>query len=335
MRGYLCVLLFAAGIAYGDGAVETRVFEAPSPQIFETAIKGIKVGDLTGQNQNFSLSSTWTCHAGDAFKINRWVKPVEAGIGELDMVKGIMTFGYLYEVRPVIEDGAVEYACSKYGVDAAGRTTGVCVAYECTVTKEPVFGEAEKVVHARVLRFRSVGTKYTVSFEVVPGDTQFRRELERGEKFSDRERRKWAREEAGVLFNSLKDTLEGMSRNAANSGRKLLDAESLVTDADRASSATGPAGLYRLTSVDGQGLPYRTIMMDIEIAEGSFVVHSNGTYTQTLVTGKGSLQVHGKYKLNGSSIVLFDKGGSMLAGKLDGNKELSLSTSYGRLLFAK
>lgn len=326
MRRLIFLLLFAIAVTVNAAPVDTRVFEAPSAEVFETAIKAIRVKDTTAQRQDFSLGTSWTCQAGDAFKINRDVKPVLAGIADLDMAAGVMTIAYQYEVRPSIEDGAVEYACSKYG------TNGVCQTYACRVTKEPVFGDATKVVHARRVRFTSAGTKYTVSFEVVPTETQFRRELETGTKLSQRERGKLAREEAEMLFDSLKDTLDGMSRNAANSGRKLQKAESFLTEADRA--ATGPAGLYRLLTIDGQPLPYTTIMMSIEVAEGSLILHADGKYTQTLITSRGSVQTRGTYKLTGTSVVLVDKG-AMMAGKLTGDKELSISGSYGRLVFAK
>lgn len=335
MIALLAVLLLVFSGAAQAAVVETRVFEAGSPEIFEAAIKSIRVQDPTGQNQNFSLGSSWTCYQGQAFKINNYVKPLAAGIGELDMTAGVMTFGYQYEVRPVIKDGELEYSCSRYGVDSYGRPTGACVAYECTVTKEPVFGDAKKVVHGRVIRFRNEGTKYTVSYELVPSDTQFRRELENAQKSSDRDRLKWAKEEAESVFKSLKDVLHGMSRNAANAGRKLQSVESLLTDADRAAAATGPAGLYRLTTIDGQTLPYTTIAMGIEIAEGSFVIHADGKFTQTFITNRGSVQMHGKYKLNGSSIVLVEKSGSMMAGNLADNREISISGSYGRLVFTK
>lgn len=339
MRSFIAMLILAInGVAHAENVVETRVFEAASPQIFETAIKSIRVGDPSPQHQNLSLGTygrSSNCETGRGQKVNSWVKRIAAGLGDLDMAAGMMTFAYQYEVRPAIDGGEIECWCTSYGKDTRGRTTGVCDRYETRVVKEPVFGDATKVVHARILRFKNQGTKYTVSFEIVPSDTVFTQELETSSPLSEKQRLKYAREEADRIFESLKEVLDGMASNAAASGRKLKAAETLLTDADRAAAATGPAGLYRLVTIDGQTLPYTTISMDIEVAEGSFVIHADGRFTQTLITGRGSIQVHGKYKLNGPSILLIEKGGGMIAGKLADNKELSISSSYGRLMFRK
>lgn len=338
MRALIGLLLLAAtGAASAGGIIETRVVEAASPQIFEMAIKSIRVKDPSPRHQDLSLGTYGrqaACETGKRTKVESWVKRVGAGIGELDMTAGHLSFGYQYEVRPAIEGGEVECWCVAYGKDANDRLNGVCQMYETRVIKEPVFGDATTVVHARLLRFKNQGDKYTVSFEIVPSETVFARELETGVRLSEKERLAYAKSEADLILDSLEDRLEAARQNVANSGRKLQKVESLVTEADRAAAATGPAGLYRLATIDGQTLPYTTIMMGVEVAEGSFVIHVDGKYTQTFVTNRGSVQSHGKYKLNGSSLVLIDKSG-MMAGKLTDNREISISGSYGRLIFKK
>lgn len=311
----------------------SQVFEAPSPEIFLAAVRNVRVTDTTGVDQNYRRGSSFGCREGDAFRIDNYVKQTAAGIAEFDEKGGTMTIGFGYEVRPVIEAGAFDAVCKTYWVDSEGRP-GRCKDYECTVTKEPVFGEAKTVATGRRLRWSANGSKYTVSYEVLPTEMQFRSELEKGAIASESIRRRAAADEAASVFKALRDRLGAMSSNVAAGGRKLKQAESLLTDADRAASATGPAGLYRLETIDGSTLPYTTIFRNVEVAEGSFVLHTNGTYTQTLITASGSIQLDGKYKLNGSKLMLLDKKGGLMAGTLDGGT-MAISTAYGRLVFRK